>query len=125
MISCPTSQPATLARPPFSAASARDMAIVAHWCCACHQMSGMVKATASTDPARNHRFSTSRRPSARNTPMTSATANKPTLCLLASPSPSTTPASGHQRTSPVRPIFATTSARAAQASMSKAVGPNR
>ncbi len=101
------------------------MAIVAHWCCACHQMSGMVKATAITAPVTNHRFSTSRQPPDSTTPMTSATPNKPTLCLLASPSPRTRPPASHQRTSPVRPILATTSARAAQASRSKAVGPNR
>ena len=101
------------------------MAIVAHWCCACHQTSGMVKAAAMTAPAANQRFRTSRRPPDSRMPMTSATANKPTLCLLASPRPRTRPPAGHQRTSPVRPILATTSARAAQASMSKAVGPNR
>ena len=101
------------------------MAIVAHWCCACHQMSGMVNATAIAAPAANQRFSTSRRPPDSRTPMNSATAKKPTLCLLASPRPRTTPPSSHQRASPVRPIRATTSARAAQASMSNAVGPNR
>lgn len=101
------------------------MAIVAHWCCACHQMSGMVNAAAIAAPAANQRFRTSRRPPLSRAPASSATANRPTLCLLASPRPRTRPAASHQRVSPVRPILATMSARPAHASTSKAVGPAR
>ena len=125
MISWPMTQVPMLPRPPFSWFSARVMAIVAHWCCACHQMSGMVKAAAITAPARNQRFRTSRRPPLSRAPANSATAKKPTLCLLASPRPRTRPPASHQRQSPVRPIRATMSARPAQARMSKAVGPAR
>ncbi len=78
----------------------------------------MVKTAAITTPAANQRFQTSRRPPDSKTPITSATANKPTLCLLASPRPSTTPPASHQRTSPVRRILATISARPTHASRS-------
>ena len=125
MISWPMTQLPMLPRPPFSWFSTRVMAIVAHWCCACHQMSGMVKPAAITAPASNQRFVTSRRPPLNSAPTRSATAKNPALCLLASPRPRTRPAASHQRASPVRPILATMSARPDQASTSNAVGPNR
>ena len=125
MSSWPITQLPMLPRPPLCWFSARVMAIVAHWCCACHQMSGMVKAAAITAPTRNQRFSTSRRPPLSKAPMNSATAKKPMLCLLASPRPATRPPAIHQRVSPVRPIRATISTSPAHASTSNAVGPAR
>ena len=125
MSNWPITQLPMLPRPPFSWFSARVMAIVAHWCCACHQMSGMVKAAAITAPAANQRFRTSRRPPLSRAPANSARAKKSTLCLLASPRPVTSPPASHQRVSPVRPILATMSASPAHASTSKAVGPAR
>ena len=118
MSSWPITQVPMLPGPPFSWFSARVMAMVAHWWPACHQMSGMVNAAAITAPAANQRFQASRRPPDSRMPATSATANKPTLCLLARPRPRTAPPTSHQRTSPVRPILAATSARPAHASRS-------
>ena len=121
MMTWPITQVPMLPRPPFSWLSAWVIAIVAHWCCACHHRSGTVNATAMAAPAPNHRFSTIARPPDSRTPATRAAANRPALCLLASPRPRISPAASHQRQSPVRPIRITTRASAVQASMSYGV----
>ncbi len=104
MNSWPMTQLLMLSGPPFSWFSARVMAIVAHWCWACHQMSGMVKAAAITTSAANQRFQTSARPRDSKRPMTSAIANKPTLCLLASPRPRTRPPAQEHGGPAARPL---------------------
>ena len=58
------------------------MAIVAHWCCACHQMSGMVNAAAIAAPARNQRFSTSRRPPVSRAPASTREAEEADAVLV-------------------------------------------
>lgn len=125
MISWPTTQLPRFLSPPFSRFRLLVIAIVAQPWVACHQTSGIVKQAAMAAPARNQRLSTRRHPPLKSAPAKTATAKNPTLRLLANPRPSISPASVHRRRSPVRPIRTTTSANAAQAKMSKVVGPIR
>lgn len=67
------------------------MAIVGHPCRLCHHTSGMVKQAAMAAPARAQRLRTTRDPPLSSAPRKIATPKEPTLCLLASPTPSTKP----------------------------------
>jgi hypothetical protein len=116
MSSWPAIQVPILATPPFSWCSASVMAIVAHWCCACHHRSGSSNATAITVPAANQRFQIMRPPPLSRAPMTTAMAKKLTLWSSVTPRPATRPPASHQRQSPVRPILTTMSAMPAHAS---------
>jgi hypothetical protein len=69
------------------------MAIVGQPFVACHHMSGMVKQAAMAAPPAAQRFRTSRDPPLKSAPRKIATAKKPMLCLLASPTPRTSPPS--------------------------------
>lgn len=77
MNSWPITQTAALGRPPFSWFSRRVISIVAHSCCACHQISGTTNAAANATPAANQPLNSSRRPPLSKAPTTTANAKKP------------------------------------------------
>ncbi len=91
MSSWPTTHVLMLPSPPFSWFRACVMAIVGQPFVACHDRSGMVKKAAMTAPASAQRLRTNRHPPLKSAPKKIATAKKPMLCLLASPTPRTTP----------------------------------
>ena len=84
------------------AAIERDTAICGQPLLACHAIHGDQSTSAMAAPDHTHGLRSSRRGPAMSTPASSPTARKAGSGLFSSPSPSTTPATGQSRSSPVR-----------------------